>query len=152
MLMLDAKGEWDKIDDAISRLSSLRRDIQRDVSGPAFQSLAEVARHYIRLRRRRENDISDLFHDPAWDILLDLYAAMIEGKEISVSSACIASAVPPTTALRHIEKLNRAGLLCRFPARNDKRRILVAITSRGEDVVRNFLHGLTGKSNTMMVV
>ena len=41
-----------------------------------------------------------LFADPAWDIMLDLFAARIEGKDITVSSAGIAACVPPTTALR----------------------------------------------------
>jgi hypothetical protein len=36
----------------------------------------------------------DLFADPAWDILLDLYAARLEQQRVAVSSLCIAAAVP----------------------------------------------------------
>jgi hypothetical protein len=36
----------------------------------------------------------ELFKDPAWDILLDLYVARADGRGISVSSACIASGAP----------------------------------------------------------
>jgi hypothetical protein len=44
-----------------------------------------------------------LFADPAWDILIDLFIASEEDQRISVSSACIGSAVPTTTALRYIK-------------------------------------------------
>jgi hypothetical protein len=60
----------------------------------------------------------DLFADPGWDILLDLYAARQEGKQVSVSSLCIAAAVPPTTALALDHQYDRgrfAGPACRIP-------------------------------------
>src|SRR3546814_1843272 len=42
--------------------------------------------------------------DPAWDMLLDLYlAAERNTRPVSISSLCIASAVPATTALRWIK-------------------------------------------------
>src|SRR3546814_5777917 len=44
-----------------------------------------------------------LFGDPAWDMLLDLTAARAEHNRVSVTSLCIASGVPLTTALRWIE-------------------------------------------------
>src|SRR3546814_16438627 len=49
----------------------------------------------LLLRRRRQRDEAfpkDLFADPAWDMLLDLYAAQqLERPPIAVSSLCIAS-------------------------------------------------------------
>ncbi len=67
------------------------------------------AKEYYRKRRLRERMFGnpDLFADPAWDILIDLFIASEEGRKISVSSACIASAVPTTTALRWIKILGR---------------------------------------------
>ena len=48
-------------------------------------------REMIRLRRMREGLFeSDLFADPAWDMLLDLMASRLEDKPVSVSSLCIA--------------------------------------------------------------
>ena len=43
---------------------------------------------------------ADLFGEPAWDILVDLFIHQSRGKRVSVTSSCIASRVPPTTALR----------------------------------------------------
>lgn len=69
-----------------------------------------------------------MFADPAWDIMLDLYAAHLEDRKISVSSACIAAAVPATTALRWLKTLSDNGQIVRVPDLDDGRRIFVAIS------------------------
>lgn len=88
-------------------------------------------RRLLKRRRQRERFFpSDLFADPAWDILLDLYAAYYEDRQISVSSACIAANVPATTALRWLKTLTDNGLIDRVPDLRDGRRILVAISEK----------------------
>ena len=66
-----------------------------------WKARAETASRYLKLRANRDN-IADaqLLSDPAWDMLLDLYAARLEGRRVSVSSLCIAAAVPPTSISR----------------------------------------------------
>lgn len=67
-------------------------------------------RRAIRSRRLRDEFfMPGLFADPAWDMLLDLYAAELEDQPVSVSSLCIAAAVAPTTALRWIARMRRTG-------------------------------------------
>ena len=62
---------------------------------------AQQVRSTIKSRRMRNEVFGDnLFGEPAWDMLLDLYASHLEQKRVSVSSLQIASAVPGTTALR----------------------------------------------------
>src|SRR3546814_13025020 len=79
---------------------------------------AKLVRRLIRKRRQREQHFpSDLFADPAWDMMLDLYAAHYERREISVSSLCIPAAVPATTALRVITPMVEAGRFVRAEAR-----------------------------------
>ena len=52
---------------------------------------AAVVRAAIRARRLREQFFAaELFADPAWDMLLDLMAARLEGCPVAVSSLCIA--------------------------------------------------------------
>lgn len=75
----------------------------------------------------------ELFADPAWDILLDLTAARVEHKRVSVTSLCIASGVPPTTALRWIGQLIDAGLLERVEDDADRRRAFIALTDMAAD-------------------
>lgn len=90
---------------------------------------ADLVRRSIRARRLRERYFdSRLFADPAWDILLDLYAAHLEERDVSVSSLCIAAATPPTTALRWIGSMTDAGILTRRPDPQDKRRHIISLS------------------------
>ncbi len=94
---------------------------------------AAKVRHIIKLRRLRERHFdSSLFADPAWDILLDLYAAKLENKQVSVSSLCIAAAVPPTTALRWITSMTEHGALVREQDPNDARRVFIRLSDDSE--------------------
>jgi DNA-binding transcriptional ArsR family regulator len=85
-------------------------------------------RDLLRARRIRADFLpGDLFADPAWDMLLDLLAARLEQERVSVSSLCIAAAVPPTTALRWIRTLTDKGLVERQADPQDGRRIFIGL-------------------------
>ena len=91
-----------------------------------------LIRRILDARRLRARFFkADLFADPAWDMLLDLAAAESEFKRISVTSLCLASGVPPTTALRWIGALADAGLVERLPDRTDGRRAFITLTDAG---------------------
>ena len=94
---------------------------------------AEVAREIYATRRSRTAifDNHELFGEPAWDILLDLYVAHVESKPVSVSSACIGSAAPPTTGLRWLGVLAEQDLILREHDPEDQRRVLVRLTDTG---------------------
>jgi len=90
---------------------------------------ARLIRRMIRQRQLRSRFIEgDFFADPAWDMLLDLAAARVEGKQVSVTSLCIASGVPPTTALRWIGALVEADLFRRVCDETDRRRAFIELT------------------------
>lgn len=74
-------------------------------------------------------------------ILVDLYAQEIKGKTISVTSACLASLAPTTTALRAIDRLLPKGLIERFDDPLDRRRKLLRLTELGRERVRAYLDG-----------
>ncbi|QDK31535.1 MarR family transcriptional regulator [Sphingomonas sp. IC081] len=92
---------------------------------------ARLVRKILRQRQLRARFIEgDLFADPAWDMLLDLAAAQGEGKQVSVTSLCIAAAVPPTTALRWIGQMVDGGLFRRVLDDNDRRRAFIELTDK----------------------
>lgn len=131
--LADAGNRFDEGD----RLSSLRRDAERIAAalaelagsrpaGEATPVTAARIRAHIKARRLRERFLpADLFADPAWDMLLDLAAARLEGTRVSVSSLCIAANVPTTTALRWIKTLVDRGLVLRSPDPGDARRSFI---------------------------
>lgn len=97
---------------------------------------ATQVRDLLRARRLREELLpGDLFADPAWDMLLDLLAARLEQERVSVSSLCIASAVPPTTALRWIRTLTEKGFVQRQADPHDGRRVFIALTDDTADAL-----------------
>ncbi len=92
---------------------------------------AAFLRAMLRARRMRDDYFrSGLFADPVWDLLLDLMAARLEGTKVSVSSLCVAAAVPPTTALRWINRLTAEGLLLRDADPEDRRRVHLELSER----------------------
>jgi DNA-binding MarR family transcriptional regulator len=89
----------------------------------------ETISSVIRARRLRSRYFSeDLFADPAWDIMLDLLRAEACQRRVSVSSLCLAAAVPATTALRWIKSMEKQGLVIRRNDPFDGRRVFVELT------------------------
>lgn len=96
-------------------------------------------RKMIRMRRLRDKHFpSDLFSDPAWDMLLDLMVARIDRLPVSVSSLCIASAVPATTALRWIKTMTEAGLFERRSDPSDGRRVFIALSDESAQAMHAY--------------
>lgn len=100
---------------------------------------ARLVRQIIRQRRTRAKFLDgDLFADPAWDMLLDLTAARVEYMRVSVTSLCIASGVPPTTALRWINQMVDVGLLDRVEDDADRRRAFIELSDKAADAMARY--------------
>jgi DNA-binding MarR family transcriptional regulator len=86
-------------------------------------------RSLIRLRKLRRDYLgAEIFFDPAWDMLLDLYAARLEGRRVNVSSLCMAAGVASTTALRWMQGLEAKCLITRHPDQADGRRVFMELS------------------------
>ena len=125
-------------DDSVYRLRD-RPMIQPKPAGGgvAFTgTAADLVEGVYRARRLRDDafgPIAGQFREPTWDILLDLYLAAAKGRPVSVSSACIGSGAPQTTAIRHLALLESAGLVVRSPNPMDNRAGIVTLT---EEAIR----------------
>ena len=107
-----------------------------------FQAIAEE--HY-RARRAREKFVDhQLLGEPAWDLLLDLYIQHARGHRVSVSSVCVAAAVPVTTALRWLDALEKRGLVDRARDGADARRVFVMLSRDGAKAMEAYLAHLGG--------
>jgi DNA-binding MarR family transcriptional regulator len=102
--------------------------------------LAGYARLLVRERKNRYHFFPDYsFGEPVWDILLDLYIARCSGKLISISSACIAAGVPPTTGLRYVTMMTNEGLIERSADRSDSRVFHVTLSDEMHQAMRDYL-------------
>ena len=85
---------------------------------------------YRERQRRREFFGEDLFGEPAWDMLLDLYIAEKKNKRVSVTAACLGANCSGTTGLRRLQQLDERGLVVREADPKDARRSFVASRRR----------------------
>jgi DNA-binding MarR family transcriptional regulator len=99
----------------------------------------------IRARRARDRYLGrSLFSDPAWDILLEAYAAHLAGRPVSVTALCDAAAVPTTTGLRWLRKLEEDELLVREADARDKRRSWMRLSAAAAEAMRNYFLAVDG--------
>lgn len=121
-----------------------------DLAHPILPNASDL-RAILRQRRLRDRFFDPaLFADPAWDMLLDLMAARLEDERVSVTSLCIASAVPSTTALRWIRNLIDMGLFQRCADPADGRRIYISLTDPAARAMSAYLAAAQGQDGLIV--
>lgn len=139
-------------DESISRqtellrkqLGSALRIVDQLVEAPVVRTSEQPisdkeVRAILRLRRNRDRFFEgDLFADPAWDILLELYAAALGQFRVTVSNLCAGAAVPATTALRWINQLEKKGMIVRRSDPIDGRRHFLMLSEKALEAMGAF--------------
>lgn len=116
------------------------RKLTQDDSPESYRLGAHLALEVGRAvgpLRRSGFDLDDFL------ILANLYDREERGEATSVRLACQHSALPQTTALRHLQILTRAGLIERRDDDFDQRKTWMILTSQGRVVVEEALQNLT---------
>lgn len=117
----------------------------RDESFAAIEPLAAPellgqARRMAAARAIRDRMFGrDLFPNPAWNILLELFIAGEEGRNVTIKSACVAAGVPQSTALRHIAHLIDVRLAARHQHPSDARSAYLKLSDRGRSRMVAFI-------------
>jgi predicted transcriptional regulator len=102
---------------------------------------------YMENRNLRSKMISqDLFSDPCWDILMDVFSARLNDKNISVSAVATAGNMPHTTGLRYIDTLEKIGYIYRERDDWDGRRIFVKMTDDTFRMMKDYFLRVLQKS------
>lgn len=116
-----------------------------DSAKPALAGLSKDGSTEIETKRlliakawKRANDLPGnvfgdtmLFVNPPLNILLDLYISHREARLINVSSVCVGSGAPATTALRYISRLSDLGFVRKSEDAKDHRVHYVDLTPEG---------------------
>jgi len=114
------------------------RDQKPDAELSALEHF-QLAQGIYQSRRHRDYFFdSKLFSEPAWDMLLAAYCFATPPGELTVTGLCHASSSPPTTALRWVQRLTRAGMLERCPSKADGRMIFVTLTSSARERIEAY--------------
>jgi DNA-binding transcriptional ArsR family regulator len=108
-------------------------------------SPSDVARAIVAQIVHRSRFLELATEDPQWLMALELFIAAQEGSDISVSTLCMISGVPPTTALRHMRSLEAKGIFERAPHPKDGRVSLIRLSAdahrRVGDYLDSIVHG-----------
>jgi hypothetical protein len=116
---------------ASARLSALKEQY----APPGRDGLRAVAeRLYAERRRRDEHFPPGLFGEPAWDLLLALFIAHEDGRDLALDEAFAAARIEPEDGPALVERLEAAGLV----QRNGPARRRLALTDPGADRLADY--------------
>ena len=140
------------------RLLRLARQLELEASGDLLEPTAPRLRQempgeerkpdwwlnqarqlYVGRRLRERLLPAQFFGEAAWDMLLELFILDLHDQRASVKRACIASAVPMTTALRWIDILEQEDLVARSTSPSDKRVVWLSLTPKGVAAMRCYI-------------
>lgn len=141
--LLQLSSEVSRIATTLARLSS-ESDLfagkeQPRHTGPVPEVSPEVIASVMRARRLRANYFEpELFADPAWDMLLELFHCELTHRRVPVSNLCSAAAVPATTALRWLKTMVDKGLVIRRDDPLDGRRVYVELQPQTSEALKRY--------------
>ncbi|QIK78862.1 MarR family transcriptional regulator [Sphingomonas piscis] len=102
-------------------------------------------RKLIRERKRRSGYFrADLFADPAWDTLLQLYASELSYEQATATRIADIIDVPTSTVLRWIKVLEAENLVTRAVQPSDPKLVSVKLTSKGQAAINGYFRGGPG--------
>ncbi|KQU52997.1 hypothetical protein ASG67_09060 [Sphingomonas sp. Leaf339] len=105
----------------------------------APDNLSHVKRLIAERRSRRRFLPAELFHEPAWDMLLALYVANEESQTMNVKGLVACADAPVTTSQRWIEHLAKLRLVTRVVDTVDRRRVEVSLSQTGIEAIEAYL-------------
>lgn len=109
-------------------------------SKPTIEELQNFASQMMKDRQIRSKFFdAQILNGPAWDILIDLAAAGLQGRAVPTSSACASTQAPFSTALRHVNQLVEANLVKRTVDPGDKRRTLLELEPEALEQMTRYL-------------
>lgn len=119
-------------------ISEPKGELTNDIDRPS-EVFIRMADNELNVRQERRMRLgSTLFGEPAWEILLDAYLALGEGRLLKTTAVCAQADIPIATGLRYIAHLEGMGLVQRVQAENDSRVRHVTLTRKGVDEVTSY--------------
>jgi len=100
--------------------------------------------HWLRdVDEQRSKALGDLVKtDATWNMLAELLRARITRRRISVTSLCLASRGPVTSALRRLDQLLADGLVTYTLDPQDRRRKYIELTAEGANRMQSAVRGV----------
>ncbi|MEN2786027.1 hypothetical protein ACFOKI_09520 [Sphingomonas qilianensis] len=107
--------------------------------------LVAQARHHLAVRKaRRRHFPTDLFHEPAWEMLIALFVIYETDHSMNVKALVSCSDAPATTSQRWIDHLHKSGLIDRVTDPIDRRRVDISLSEQGNEAMVRYLTEVAG--------
>jgi DNA-binding MarR family transcriptional regulator len=135
-------AEISRVLEETARLLRQHVDAERDsppLAEPPWRHPAQSVRAIIAVRWLRREFLGADLGDAEWSLILELYAARLEGRLIHQTGLAVAAGVPQTTALHATRRLIDGGFFAAEPDPHDKRRILIALSDPAAGRIRAYL-------------
>lgn len=138
--LLRLSNEVSRIASDLARLSTEPTKFeQRAGTTNKTDVTAEDVVAVISARRLRSRYLPyDLFADPAWDMMLNLFLAELTGQPMAVSRLTHSAEVPATTALRWMNTMIERGIFRRRSDPFDKRRFFIELSADASKAMREY--------------
>ena len=139
-----------QLSDDVARIAGSLAQLSLELGAPPRQSppdtgsneaaiLLETVSWLVKARRNRASYLpAELFAEPAWDILLNLFQCDLAHEQVAVASACDAAAAPASTALRWLRTLEQQGLVLRRGHPLDPTKALVVLAPATRTALRRY--------------
>lgn len=126
-----------------ARADQLTGDHPSADAGLGTLDARELAKQLLAQRVARFDHFpAELFHEPAWDMLLALFVAQEERRVMNVKTLVGSAHAPVTTSQRWIDHLHKLKLVDRVIDPIDRRRVEISLSDSGDTAVRAYLRRL----------
>lgn len=115
-----------------------------DVSDGPVDLVARAEELLAARRARRKFFPPDLFHEPAWEMLVALFIVYETDHSMNVKQLVGCSDAPATTSQRWIDHLHKSGLINRVTDTEDRRRIDISLSEKGHEAMTRYLKQVSG--------
>lgn len=148
MADFDVKKLAEQLDAAQKILDEIRVTSGCETFGPPLPAsnqrvrvAVEAAERAVRDRKARAKFVGnkELFGEPAWDILLDLFIRQANEKHASAKGAIINSGAGPCTVVRWLAVLEQHDLIQTMPDPADSKHRLILLTPAGYEGMLRYL-------------
>lgn len=151
-----------KLGEVLTQLQQAQRELERiqyashddsEVVSLPEDELLKVAKSLAFIWNSRKSFLDQtLIADPGWIILLNLKIAELRHDRFQVTTVCMDSGSPATTALRWIKLLESELLVTVEPDNHDGRRKFVILTDSGSELMGKYLQNIHNFINARGII
>ncbi|MEA3009661.1 MAG: hypothetical protein QOJ91_1353 [Sphingomonadales bacterium] len=100
---------------------------------------ASIVRSIIAARWLRRDFLGFDAGDPEWSLMLELYSARLDGRQVHQTGLSVAAGVPQSTTVQATRRLLEAGIFATRPDPSDGRKLLLTLTAPAAERIRSYL-------------